>query len=56
MEEQEEPVFKKHLTIEQTHEIMKYPFYWRDTLTEAAQRGESIKETYEELKSFEDMI
>lgn len=56
MEEQEEPVIKKRLTLEQTHEIMKYPFYWQSTLTEAAQRGESIKETYEELKSFEDMI
>jgi hypothetical protein len=56
MEEQEEPVIKKHLTLEQTHVIMKYPFYWRGTLTEAAQRGESIKETYEELKSFEEML
>ena len=56
MEEQEESTTKKELTIEQTHEIMKYPFYWRGTLTEAAQRGESIKETYEELKSFEDML
>jgi hypothetical protein len=56
MDEQEESTTKKKLTIEQTHEIMKYPFYWRGTLTEAAQRGESIKETYEELKSFEEML
>ena len=56
MEEQEESTTKKELTKEQTLEIMKYPFYWRGTLTEAAQRGESVKETYEELKSFEDML
>jgi hypothetical protein len=56
MEEQEEPVFKKHLTIEQTHEIMKYPFYWRGTLTEAAQRGESIEETLEVLREFDKML
>jgi hypothetical protein len=56
MEDQEELTTKKKLTIEQTHEIMKYPFYWQSTLTEAAQRGESIKETYEELKAFEEML
>lgn len=56
MEEQEEPVIKKHLTLEQTHEIMKYPFYWQSTLTKAAQRGEPIEETLEVLREFSKML
>lgn len=47
---------KKSLTIEQIHEIMTYPDHWRPTLTEAAERGESIKETYEKLKDFEKLM
>jgi hypothetical protein len=53
MENQEESMSKKTLTLEQTREIMTYPNYWRGTLTRAAERGESIKETYEELKGLE---
>ncbi|MHA8049540.1 hypothetical protein V7S79_00320 [Aquirufa sp. ROCK-SH2] len=41
------------LTLEQLYEIMSYPNYWRPTLQAAAERGESIKETYEELKGLE---
>lgn len=44
------------LTIEQRMEIMTYPSYWRSTLTEAAERGESIKETYEKLKPLENLF
>ena len=50
MENQEELTKRKILTIEQANEIMSYPEYWRSTLQAAAERGESIKETYEELK------
>jgi hypothetical protein len=32
---------------------MTYPDYWRPTLQAAAQRGKSIKETYEDLKDLE---
>jgi hypothetical protein len=53
MEKQEETTNKKPLTLEQTREIMTYPNYWRGTLTRAAERGESIKETYERLKGLE---
>jgi hypothetical protein len=53
MNEQEESTNKKQLTLEQTREIMTYPNYWQPTLTRAAERGESIKDTYEELKSLE---
>ena len=53
MEKQEESKNKKQLTLEQTREIMTYPNYWQPTLTAAAKRGESIKETYEELKGLE---
>ena len=53
MEKQEESKNKKQLTLEQRREIMTYPNYWRGTLTRAAERGESIKETYEELKGLE---
>ena len=56
MKQQEDLKIKKPLTIEQRKEIMSYPTYWRPTLTEAAERGESIKETYEELKGFEAMM
>lgn len=55
-EQQEKLKTKKPLTIEQIHEIMTYPDHWRSTLTEAAERGESIKETYEKLKDFEGLM
>lgn len=51
--EKDPPKEKKTLTLEQTKELMSYPGYWRPTLQKAAERGESIKETYEELKSLE---
>jgi hypothetical protein len=44
------------LTIEQINEIKTYPTYWQSILTEAAERGESIKETYEELKPLENLF
>lgn len=56
MKQQEDLKIKKPLTIEQRKEIMSYPQHWRPTLIEAAERGESIKETYEELKYFEAMM
>ena len=56
MKQQEDLKIKKPLTIEQRKEIMSYPQHWRPTLIEAAERGESIKETYEELKGFEAMM
>ena len=56
MKQQEESVSKKILTQDQIEELMTYPDYWRNTLREAAERGESIKETYEELKDFEAMM
>jgi hypothetical protein len=56
MKQQEESVSKKILTQDQIEELMTYPNYWRNTLREAAERGESIKETYEELKDFEAMM
>ena len=56
MKQQEDLKIKKPLTIEQRKEIMSYPQHWRPTLTEAAERGESIKETYEVLKGFEAMM
>ena len=56
MKQQEDLKIKKPLTIEQRQEIMSYPQHWRPTLIEAAERGESIKETYEELKYFEAMM
>ena len=56
MKQQEDLKIKKPLTIEQRKEIMSYPTYWRPTLTEAAERGESIKETYERLQKFEEMM
>ena len=46
-------ILKIRLTQDQIIELMSYPNYWRATLREAAERGESIKETYEELKDFE---
>jgi hypothetical protein len=45
-----------YLTIEQINEIKTYPAYWRSTLTEAAQRGESIKEFYEKYKDLEGLM
>jgi hypothetical protein len=56
MKAQEESVSKKILTQDQIEELMSYPDYWRNTLREAAERGESIKETYEKLKAFEAMM
>ena len=56
MNQHEESVSKKRLTQDQIEELMSYPDYWRNTLREAAERGESIKETYEKLKAFEAMM
>ena len=53
MKQQEESVNKKILTQDQIEELMTYPNYWRGTLRKAAERGESIKETYEELKELD---
>ena len=53
MKEHEESASKKRLTQDQIEELMAYPDYWRNTLRVAAERGESIKETYEELKGLE---
>jgi hypothetical protein len=53
--QQENLKTKKTLTIEQRYQIMMYPSYWRPTLTKAAERGESINETYEELKDLEEL-
>lgn len=55
-EEEEDDNQKKILTAEQIKELMSYPQHWRPTLREAAERGESIKETYEELKDFEGLM
>jgi hypothetical protein len=54
MKQQEESTNKKRLTLDQRRELMSYPDYWRATLQKAAERGESISETYERLKSLED--
>lgn len=54
--EQEELKIKTLLTIEQRFEILGYPEHWRASLTSAAERGESIEETYEELKGFEALM
>ena len=56
MKQQEESVNKKILTQDQIAELMTYPNYWRNTLREAAERGESIKEVYEELKELEHLM
>ena len=56
MKQQEESVNKKILTQDQIAELMTYPDYWRNTLREAAERGESIKEVYEELKELEHLM
>jgi len=53
MKQQEESANKKELTLEQIKELMTYPPHWRPTLQEAAEQGESIKETYESLKDLE---
>jgi hypothetical protein len=53
MKEKEESASKETLTKEQIEEINSYPNYWRNTLREAAERGESIKEVYEELKDLD---
>jgi hypothetical protein len=44
------------LTPEQEAEINTYDLHWRPTLTEAARRGESIKETYERNKGLDDLM
>ena len=56
MKQQGESVSKKILTQEQIEELMTYPDYWRGTLRRAAERGESIKEVYEELKELEHLM
>lgn len=56
MKQQEESTNKKQLTQDQIEELMSYPDYWRNTLREAAERGESIKEVYEELKDMEHLM
>ena len=56
MKQQEKSVNKKILTQDQIAELMTYPDYWINTLREAAERGESIKETYEELKELEHLM
>ena len=56
MKQQEESVNKKILTQDQIEELMTYPDYWRGTLRRAAERGESIKEVYEELKELEHLM
>lgn len=53
MTPQEESTNKKPLTQDQIEELMSYPNYWRNTLREAAERGESISEAYERLKDLE---
>jgi hypothetical protein len=53
MNEHEESASKKILTQDQIEELMTYPNYWRNTLREASERGESIKEVYEKLKDLE---
>lgn len=53
MKQQEESTNKKQLTQDQIEELMSYPDYWRNTLREAAEQGESIKKVYEELKDLE---
>jgi len=54
MKQQEESTNKKRLTLDQRRELMSYPNYWRATLQKAAERGESISETYERLKRLDD--
>jgi len=56
MKQQEELLSKKKLTLEQINELMTYPTHWRPTLQKAAERGESIKETYESLKDLEALM
>ena len=53
MKQQEESVSKKILTLDQIKELMSYPDYWRGTLREAAERGESIEETYKKYEKLE---
>lgn len=56
MKQQEDSEKKPRPTYEQQREIRTYPPYWQGTLNEAVQPGESVKEVYERLKDFEDMI
>jgi hypothetical protein len=56
MEKKNYPPKKVTLTEDQISEIMSYPVYWRGTLIEAAEQGESIKETYEKLKDLEGLM
>lgn len=44
------------LNMDQIREIMTYPPHWRNTLTESALKGNSIKDTYEELKDLENFM
>ncbi len=52
-EESEKLTPTQRISFEQTLELLQYPQHWRPTLRKAAERGESIKETYESLKDFE---
>ena len=52
-EESKKPTPPQRISFEQTLELLNYPQHWRPTLRAAAERGESIKETYEKLKDFE---
>lgn len=52
-EEHKKPTPHQRVSFEQTLELLSYPQHWRPTLRAAAERGESIKETYEKLKDFE---
>ena len=56
MKQYEDPKTKMQLTEQQKKEIMSYQQHWRPTLTKAAERGESIKKTYEELKGLEGLM
>ena len=56
MKQQEESVSKKILTQDQIEELMTYPNYWRNTLREAAERGESIEETYKKYEKLEHLM
>ena len=53
MKQQGESVSKKILTQDQIAELMTYPDYWRGTLRRAAERGESIEETYKKYEKLE---
>jgi hypothetical protein len=41
------------LSKEQKAELMSYPDYWRPILRSAAEKGESIKKVFQELKDLD---